>query len=60
MERLAQRLGCYQLRSHSSGDNTANHQLKLAMGFALHRIERGDDQRGAYFIMPLGGKHFEQ
>lgn len=50
---LAKRLGCYQLRSHSSGDNTANHQLKLAMGFALHRIERGDDHRGAYFIMPL-------
>jgi ribosomal-protein-serine acetyltransferase len=51
--RLAQRLGCYQLRSHSSGDNMANHRLKLAMGFAIHRIVRGSDQRGAYFIMPL-------
>ena len=23
------------------------------LGFAIHRIERGNDQRGAYFIMPL-------
>lgn len=51
--RLAKRLGCHQLRSHSSGDNTANHQLKLAMGFAIHRVERGEDRRGAYFMMPL-------
>ncbi len=50
---LAKRLGCMQLRSHSSGDNIENHQLKLSMGFAIHRIERGDDQRGAYFILPL-------
>ncbi len=53
--RLAKQLGCYQLRSHSSGDHVANHQLKLSMGFAIHRIARGDDQRGAYYIMPLEG-----
>lgn len=51
--RMARELGCYQLRSHSSGDKTANHQLKLAMGFALHRIVRGEDHLGGYFIMPL-------
>ncbi|MEZ4726791.1 MAG: GNAT family N-acetyltransferase [Caldilineaceae bacterium] len=50
---LAQRLGCYQLRSHSSGSNPANHQLKLSMGFAIQRIIRGEDRQGAYFIMPL-------
>jgi len=51
--RLAQRLGCYQLRSHSSSSNTANHQLKLSMGFGIQRIIRGEDRQGAYFIMPL-------
>ena len=45
--------GCYQLRSHSSGNNTVNHQLKLKMGFAFHPIERGEDKKGGYFIMPL-------
>ena len=54
---LAKRLGCYQLRSHSSGGNLANHQLKLSMGFAIHRITRGDDQQGAYFMLPLGDMH---
>jgi GNAT superfamily N-acetyltransferase len=50
---MADQLGCYQLRSHSSGLHQANHQLKLAMGFGIHPIVRGDDRRGAYFIMPL-------
>lgn len=49
----AARLGCYQLRSHSSGQNDANHRLKLAMGFAVHPIIRGEDRGGVYFIMPL-------
>lgn len=49
----AKKLGCYQVRSHSSGSNEANHQLKLAMGFAVHPIVRGEDKRGVYFIMPL-------
>jgi GNAT superfamily N-acetyltransferase len=57
--RLAQRLGCHQLRSHSSGSNVANHQLKLAMGFAIHRIVRGDDHQGAYFTKPLGGNYLD-
>ena len=45
--------GCYQIRSHSSGKNSANHRLKLKMGFAFHPIERGEDKKGGYFIMPL-------
>jgi GNAT superfamily N-acetyltransferase len=49
----ARRLGCYQVRSHSGGGNSANHQLKLAMGFAVHPIVRGQDTTGVYFIMPL-------
>jgi ribosomal protein S18 acetylase RimI-like enzyme len=43
----------YQLRSHSSGSHSANRQLKLAMGFGVHPIRRGDDNTGAYFILPL-------
>lgn len=51
--RYAKQLGCYQVRSYSSGRNTANHHLKLAMGFGVHPIVRGDDTGGVYFIMPL-------
>ena len=46
--------GLYQIRSHSSGDNIANHQLKLSMGYGVHPIIRGEDTHGAYFILPLG------
>jgi GNAT superfamily N-acetyltransferase len=46
-------LHCYQLRSHSSGKNDANHQLKLSMGFGVHPIIRGEDKQGVYFVMPL-------
>ncbi len=49
----ATRLGCYQPRSRSSGHNTANHQLKLSLGFGVHRVVRGDDTTGVYFVMPL-------
>jgi GNAT superfamily N-acetyltransferase len=49
----AEQLGCYQVRSHSSGQNTANHHLKLVMGFGVHPVIRGDDVGGVYFIMPL-------
>lgn len=49
----ARQQGCYQLRSHSSGDKYANHQLKLSMGFTVHPTIRKDDNAGAYFIMPL-------
>ncbi len=50
----ARGLGCYQVRSHSSGKNSANHQLKLSLGFAVHPIVRGEDTTGVYFILPLG------
>jgi GNAT superfamily N-acetyltransferase len=46
-------LECHQVRSHSGGSNLANHRLKLAMGFGIHPIVRGDDTGGAYFILPL-------
>ena len=49
----AQELGCYQIRSHSSGDNVENHQLKLSLGYGVHPIIRGEDRRGVYFILPL-------
>jgi GNAT superfamily N-acetyltransferase len=49
----AQVQGCYQLRSHSAGKYTANHHLKLSLGFAVHPIVRGDDRQGVYFILPL-------
>ena len=49
----ARALGCYQVRSHSSGDADANHRLKLAMGFAIHPIVRGEDNQGCYFLLPL-------
>ncbi|HEY3474745.1 MAG TPA: GNAT family N-acetyltransferase [Anaerolineales bacterium] len=49
----AEALGCYQIRSHSSGDNQANHRLKLSLGYGVHPIVRGDDRGGVYFILPL-------
>ena len=49
----ARDLDCFQIRSHSGGDNLANHQLKLSLGYGVHPIIRGDDHRGVYFILPL-------
>jgi GNAT superfamily N-acetyltransferase len=49
----ARAAGCYQLRSYSGGDNKANHQLKLSMGFAVHPTDRKGDNEGAYFVLPL-------
>jgi GNAT superfamily N-acetyltransferase len=49
----ARALGCYQVRSHSGGDHPENHHLKLSLGYAVQPIVRGDDTRGAYFILPL-------
>jgi GNAT superfamily N-acetyltransferase len=43
-------LGCYQVRSHSSGENIANHRLKLSMGYAVHPVIRGEDRGGVYFV----------
>jgi GNAT superfamily N-acetyltransferase len=53
----AKKRGCYQIRSHSSGSNEANHQLKLALGFGVHPIVRGEDNKGVYFVMPLRVNH---
>ena len=53
LRQRAEELGCYQIRSHSSGDNLENHQLKLSLGYGVHPIIRGDDRRGVYFILPL-------
>lgn len=53
LRQRAQALGCYKIRSHSSGDNIENHQLKLSLGYSVHPILRGEDRRGVYFILPL-------
>lgn len=50
---FAKASGVFQIRSHSSGDNVANHQLKLALGYGVHPIIRDRDRKGAYFILPL-------
>jgi GNAT superfamily N-acetyltransferase len=50
---VARALGLFQIRSHSGGDNIANHQLKLALGYGVHPIIRNGDNKGAYFILPL-------
>lgn len=52
----ARQLGCYQFRSFSDGDHEENHQLKLAMGFAVQPVLREGDDRAAYFILPLQSK----
>ena len=54
--RYATQANCYQVRSHSSGDNTANHSLKLSMGFGVQPILRDGDDRGVYFILALQRK----
>lgn len=45
--------GCYQIRSHSSLDNKANHQLKLSLGFAVHPLPSTPDKDGYYFVLLL-------
>lgn len=49
----ARELSCYQVRSYSDGTRRANHHLKLKLGYAVHPVVRGEDKRGAYFVMPL-------
>ena len=44
---------CFQIRSHSSPENQANHALKLSMGFAMHVLVREQGKAGAYFLLPL-------
>lgn len=47
---------CYQIRSHSGGENRENHRLKLALGFAVQPVVRGNDRGGVYFVLPLGNE----
>jgi GNAT superfamily N-acetyltransferase len=51
---LAAELGCYQLRSWSSLDRTANYALKLKLGFAAHpaiyTTDTGLAVSGVYFV----------
>ena len=49
--RRARELGCYQVRSVSGADHSANRQLKLDMGFAVEPMER--DKPTLAFVMPL-------
>ena len=42
---------CYQVRSVSGENYPENHQLKLAMGFAVEPMER--DEKCLAFVMPL-------
>jgi GNAT superfamily N-acetyltransferase len=55
-ERAIQRaiqLDCYQLASYSSYGSEANYHIKLSLGFAVQPEVHGDNEKGAYFIMPL-------
>jgi GNAT superfamily N-acetyltransferase len=45
--------GCYQIRSHSSLENKANHHLKLSMGYAVHPLVSSQRKDGFYFVLPL-------
>ena len=51
---LTRELGCYQMRSWSSLDKTANYALKISLGFAVYPAvqETGDGQliSGVYFV----------
>ena len=47
----AKEFDCYQVRSVSNMDHPENHQLKLAMGFAVEPMER--EKPSLAFIMPL-------
>jgi len=45
-------LGCYQLASHTSYNNPANHHVKLSLGFSVLPEAHGD-QMNLIFLMPL-------
>lgn len=45
--------GCYQIRSHSSIGNSANHRLKISMGYGIHPLPTTSNKDGFYFVMPL-------
>lgn len=52
---LARELGCYQMRSWSSLDKSANYALKISLGFGLHPavevVPGGERISGAFFVM---------
>ena len=50
---LARSLSCYQLASFSDDGLTANHILKLRMGFSVRPVSLTEERHGLYFIMPL-------
>ena len=51
---------CYQLASYSDDGLTANHMLKLSMGFGVHPVTLGTQgRRGLQFIMPLAPNTLE-
>ena len=45
--------GLYQIRSHSSAQNTENHRLKLSLGYAIQPLVASRGKDGAYFVLPL-------
>ena len=51
---LTREQGCYQMRSWSSLDKTANYALKISLGFAVlpavYRADSGQQISGAYFV----------
>jgi GNAT superfamily N-acetyltransferase len=51
--RRARGLGCYQVASYSCYDKEANYHIKLALGFAAQPEVHGDNEQGAYFLLPL-------
>lgn len=57
---FSREMGCYQMRSWSSGDRQANYALKLSMGFAavpgLYPIPGGETISGMYFVMILNAE----
>lgn len=56
----AQELGCFQLSSYSPYECTANHRLKLGLGFAAQpetHFEEGREVKGVYFLMPLSTRY---
>jgi len=53
--RRAKALGCYQVASYSCYGRSANHHIKLSLGFAAQPEVHGDHHQGVYFLMPLCG-----
>lgn len=55
----AKQCGCYQIRSESSYERAANHQVKLSLGFAAQpeaREIKGKIETLVNFVMPLKNK----